>query len=180
MIRIQYGEAEQTDFPTVIAFDPGGTTGWCVMTVHYEALLSDDYPILDNIIHHSQGELLGDEIGQLDEIASLFDVWDSAAIVFEDFQLRTLAAELSPVRIKAVAEYIAATMFLPARTVFDQMPSLAMTTATDERLKSWGLYHKGEEHARDAERHAITFLRRAKTNRKLRTAAWPKLYPKAV
>jgi hypothetical protein len=50
-----------------------------------------------------------------------------------------------------------------------QMPSLAMSTATDDRLKKWGLYPPGRDHPKDATRHAITLIRRAKSNERLRT-----------
>jgi hypothetical protein len=67
---------------------------------------------------------------------------------------------------------------VPPRQMFTQEPSLAMSTATDERLKDWGLYKRegGEEHARDATRHGITFLRRAKDKRNLRYRAWGGLF----
>lgn len=169
-------EVEHTDFPSVLAFDPGGITGWCVMSVHVDALLSDEYAILDNITHWEQGQLDVDEHQQEMEIAQLMEAWDSAALLFEGFELRTVAAELSPVRLTAVAAHIARHYFMPPRPIFKQMPSHAMTTITDRRLKDWGLYKPGQEHARDAERHAILFLRRAKANPKLRKLAWPKIY----
>jgi hypothetical protein len=41
-----------------------------------------------------------------------------------------------------------------------QAPSDAMTFATSERLKRWGLWVKGKEHERDAWRHLATFVAR--------------------
>lgn len=38
-----------------------------------------------------------------------------------------------------------------------QQPSMAKTTVTDERLRRWGGWVKGQKHSRDAIRHAITF-----------------------
>jgi len=147
------------------------------MSVHPEALEDHDYPILTNITFWQQGEIAeANEIRQTDVIAEFMEAWPNAAILFEDFHLRTLAAELSPVRITAMATYIAQTHFIPPRPVFLQTSSLAMSTVTDSRLKSWGLYKRGQGHARDAERHAIVFLRRASQHNTLRTAAWPNLY----
>jgi hypothetical protein len=146
------------------------------MTVHEAALRSDGYSILENILYWEQGQIEGEEVEQEEAIREMMDSWDGAALLFEDFQLRTLAAELSPVRITAVAVYMAQKMFLPPRPIFKQMPSLAMSTVSDDRLKSWGLYKRGQEHARDAERHAITFMRRAKSDERLRAMAWPSLY----
>ena len=89
---------------------------------------------------------------------------------------------LSPVRITSVVEFLVATGYVgrfAPRPWVKQQPSDAMNTATDLRLKEWGLYHAdGNEHARDATRHAITLLRRAKGQRdgKLLKHLWPGLY----
>jgi hypothetical protein len=42
------------------------------------------------------------------------------------------------------------------------MPSLAMSTVPDDRQKRWGFWVPGKEHARDAVKHNITFLKRRK------------------
>jgi hypothetical protein len=56
-----------------------------------------------------------------------------------------------------------------------QAAELAMSTATDARMKDWELWATGKPHARDAMRHGITFLRRAKMDAALRRWAWPEL-----
>jgi hypothetical protein len=48
---------------------------------------------------------------------------------------------------------------------------------TDERLKRRGFWMRGEEHARDAARHAITALRRAKQSPAFRDQLWNKALP---
>lgn len=40
-----------------------------------------------------------------------------------------------------------------------QMPSMAMTDVTNERMKRWGAWVSGSEHARDAMRHLLSFLK---------------------
>lgn len=50
-----------------------------------------------------------------------------------------------------------------------QSPSAAKTYATDERLKSWGLWVRGREHERDAWRHFAYFIAHA-PSQNLRTA----------
>ena len=57
---------------------------------------------------------------------------------------------------------------------------MAKNTATDDRLKAWDLYQRegGMEHARDADRHAITFLRRASGSKQLRANSWPLMFDK--
>lgn len=103
-------------------------------------------------------------------------------MVIESFILRQFSKDpnlLSPVRITAS---IAQDLWMHRRYYFTQSPAEAKTTATDERLKNWELYdsHGGMNHARDADRHAITFLRKAcqasKVARELREQAWPHLY----
>lgn len=43
--------------PTVIALDPGGTTGWSVMQVHPDALSSPSIKILENVTHWAEGQV---------------------------------------------------------------------------------------------------------------------------
>lgn len=40
-----------------------------------------------------------------------------------------------------------------------QSAAQAKGVVTDKRLKSWGLWVPGQQHARDAIRHAVTYLR---------------------
>lgn len=184
--------------PTVISIDPGGTTGWSVMVVHPEALVDIDVPILANIEHWQNGQ-----VGVRPEIAAkrkpdarelsaeerrcvgilMSDVirrWPGAVLVIEDFILRKMSKSrelLSPVRLTATLEYAIAAEGIPMQYM-RQTPAEAKGTATDDRLKQWRLYNRagGMQHARDADRHGITFLRKAKARGSLRGAAWPHLY----
>jgi len=117
------------------------------------------------------------------EILQLVEGWPGAAIVVEDFILRKFDQGrdiLSPVRVMEKFEF---GLWVLGRDgqAFRQQPALAKTTATDDRLQRWGFYRRegGLKHARDADRHAITFLRRCsqgKQGRLLREKAWPHLY----
>jgi hypothetical protein len=114
------------------------------------------------------------------EILQLIDDWPGAAIVIEDFILRKFDQGrdlLSPVRVTEKVDFGLWVLGRDDQT-FRQQPSLAKTTVTDERLKSWGFYRRdgGLKHARDGDRHAITFLRRASQSAELRAKAWPHLY----
>jgi hypothetical protein len=170
---------------SLLALDPGGTTGWSVMQVHPQALVDPEVRILDNIAHFSQGQIYGGEIDQELELLDLLDLWPNTPVMIERFVLRKfLKSEelLSPVRITAVVEFFVANghvgKFAP-RPYAKQQPADAMRTATDERLKEWGFYRAdGNEHARDATRHAITAFRNAKNQStgKLRRHLWPQLY----
>jgi hypothetical protein len=183
--------------PTVISIDPGGVTGWSVMEVHPEALVDTDVSILDNILNRDNGQVRampveGPKKPKVRELsreeracvrAILNDVilrYPNAAVVIEDFILRRASMDrelLSPVRLTAALEW--AIDDLPERyELFRQTPAEAKQLATDDRLKNWGLYQRagGMQHARDADRHSITFLRKAKYSGGVRGEAWPHIY----
>lgn len=155
------------DLYEVVALDPGETTGWAVFGVYMIALRSGEYSILSNIDFWSEGQITGPEDLQAKKMVDLCEAWPAAHRVVEDFVLRKFTQSrslLAPVRITAKFEH-----GLWLRDPDDckyilQQPSLAMTAVTDERLKAWGYWNPlvGQEHARDAVRHAITWLRRAK------------------
>lgn len=114
----------------------------------------------------------------VDDCHALLESWPFAAVVIEDFIIRRndqSRSFLSPVRMTAKLEQL---IWKDNRTYFRQQPNEAKTTATDARLKDWGMYERdgGLDHARDADRHAITFLRRATQSAQLRAKAWPHLY----
>lgn len=160
----------------LIGLDPGGTTGWALLVIGKDSMLEPELKILNNIALYSFGEFAGDEHKQVDEIEDMLDLWPGAAVVREDFILRTQNKNkevLSPVRLGFAIDHL---LYARNRQAFLQQPSLAKSTATDDRLKSWGLYRPGSEHARDATRHAITFARRVKDNKAMLRAAWPHLF----
>ena len=119
-------------------------------------------------------------------IKKLIDQWPDAAVVIEGFQLRQMAVDLSPVRIIARIENY---LWYNGRNMFTQMPAMK-ATASDARLKEWGCYtatHSKNEiaiggsgilagHARDADRHALMFLRKCMGDTEFRKVAWPHLY----
>jgi len=185
--------------PTVISIDPGGTTGWSVMTVHPDALLDPDVPILANFIHRENGQIraiptlanpratpkardLSEEERKCVRIL-MMDVilkWPGAVIVIEDFILRKKSMDrelLSPVRLTAALEWAIDASGFPYY-IDRQAPSEAKSQITDERMKRWGLYKRagGMEHARDADRHSILYLRKCKQNGGKRGLAWPHLF----
>jgi hypothetical protein len=175
---------------TVVSLDPGGTTGWCVFSVYPDCLVENDISILASITHWRSGQIVGPETQQEDSILELLAMWPGAAVCTEQFIPRqaNMGDEMySPMRLNVLVKWAMRRGFdgvdefgNPPRQTFTQQPSLAMGTATDARLKDWGLYERsgGQEHARDAVRHGITFLRRAKEKNNLRYRAWPRLYAK--
>jgi hypothetical protein len=170
---------ELPENPILCSFDPGGTTGWSVLHVHAEALADPDIPILSNVLHWAHGQLVGPENEQASQILGIIAQWPGCAVLFEDFVLRVKSGDrdlLSPVRITAKVEY---GLFLAGtQEIYKQMPSEAKSVATDDRLKSWGFYQRegGLEHARDADRHGLSWLRKCKQHSWLRARCWPYLY----
>lgn len=79
-------------------------------------------------------------------------------LVVEDFipnRIRSSErAVLGPVRIASALEgMLVRVMFGVGRAVRYQLPSEAKGYGTDDRLRRWGLWTVGREHARDAGRH---------------------------
>lgn len=187
----------RSSMATVIALDPGETTGWTMWNVFPEALCDPEVKILDSVHLWTHGQVECVERFESDqfedkgiafvneseaigvaELVGLLRSWEGAAVVIESFILRQQrkdASLLSPVRVTAA---LSQWLWQQRRSYFVQQPSLAKTTATDDRMKMWGLYHRSgaQKHARDADRHAITFLRRCKADPKLRHLAYPHLF----
>jgi hypothetical protein len=163
-----------------VAIDPGVTTGWALLHVPADSIFHYK-DTLATIELHETGEFDGPETAQVKAICRLLkrrydSVMSAPALVIEDFEPRKLSKDkdyLAPVRVGAkLAFAVDLGMAGDVATPAWQMPSLAMSTATDERLKAWKLYQPGSEHRKDATRHAITFIRRAKSDRSLRESAW--------
>lgn len=171
-------DVKPLDNPTLVTVDPGGVTGWSVTSVHPEALCVPEVRILSNVLHWSHGQITGSENEQTAQLLGIIDSWPGCYVLIEDFILRTAISSrevLSPVRITAKLEYA---LWVVGKTSSRQMPSEAKSVATDSRLKSWGFYQRegGLEHARDADRHALTWLRKCKEKEWLRKACWPYIY----
>lgn len=154
-----------------MGIDPGGTTGWGIIGVNSRTIYQD-YP--GRISEHVWGKVTGNYTTQVLELMRIAAEWrrkGPLAIALESFVVRKLEAELSPVAIGARIQMCVDTSYTLC-PLFYQTPEQALTTATDERLKIWGLYPPGPDHPKDGTRHAITFIRRAKANPKLRIKAW--------
>jgi hypothetical protein len=78
-------------------------------------------------------------------------------LVTEQFVLRQLNALLDSVEINAILRWACR-----PRYWVTQQAGLAMSTVTDTRQKDWGFWIPGKEHARDAVKHNITYLKRRK------------------
>jgi hypothetical protein len=165
-----YGDEEDADQYVVLALDPGGTSGWCVIGVHPDAIASGDpsIKILENIEFWTCGQFAGPEDDQCDEIVDLVGNWPGARLVTELFTLRsrvTSSEVFALERMNAILRWA-----IRPRYFVYQQPALAMTTITDDRQKDMGLWVPGKEHARDALKHGLTFLKRQR-DRQIKAAA---------
>lgn len=158
----------------IIALDPGGTTGWSASVFKLGDLDKIQARTRATYLDMSWGQFRGSEDGQADDIADLVDKGrnsdrvDHLILLIEDFILRQKRKDrdlLSPVRITAKVEW--ANWMWWGLPLVKQQPSLAKSSMNDARLKIWGAWAIGEQHARDANRHNITLVRRFQQNKKL-------------
>jgi hypothetical protein len=160
---------------TVLAIDPGGTTGWSIFCFDPKALVDDEVKLLASINFWTCGEVTGDEDDQVDYLETLAAAWPLADVVVEDFILRQYRQDrslLAPVRVTASFKRALrwTGVQLPGqgqtqpRRFHLQQPNLAKSAVTDTRMRASGFYQAtaGKPHARDAVRHALTFARRKK------------------
>ena len=122
--------------PIVTAFDPGKTTGVAV--------------------REENGDILLDEFEYKNSYNVSRFVRYSDIIVYEDFILRHMKADLTPVKVIGIIEYKAKTH---DRALHKQQASQVKGFWTNERLKKTGLYEPGMPHANDALRHLLYFLK---------------------
>jgi len=175
------------DRPTTLWFDPGGTTGWSRMSCSVEALTDSDVSVLGTLEwEHGEIRCLEDEEAGLDQWLAVASEVPGACIGIEDFVPRFFNSSwdfYSPMRLTAAAKWIFhAQLGTESVHIKKQEASDAKDEITNDRLKRWGLYERkgGLEHARDADRHAILWLRKCKgtdkVSRTRRQEAWPHLY----
>jgi len=88
-------------------------------------------------------------------------VEELTCVVLEDFILRERTSDrslLSPVRLNAMLTQTI-TSERPELSVVLQSPS-DKSVIRDDQLKRWGLWSVGQQHARDATRHLVLWLRK--------------------
>lgn len=144
--------------------------------------------ILNGMSGVSDGGLLyvdAEEVVQIRQLAGLFDNYAEAALVWEDFTLRTNVTTrevTAPDRLRAASQSqeilhgVGRAFFLQSASDMKTtaMPKKPNSDARDyDRLKRAGLYFSGMTHATDAAGHVALFLRRARRFEEIRSAAWP-------
>lgn len=172
----------------VFAVDPGETTGWAWACVAASEVARDyqcggmRLALRQGRVQWGQVPLPGGDVPmwkqehavatRLLEIAGKLEAHGSrlsggkvpeiSTWLIEDFILRERTKDrnlLSPVRLTTAFTTLIAESEHPCQELILQSASEAKSTATDERLKRWGFWAKGEQHARDALRHLLTYMR---------------------
>jgi len=174
-------------FPRVLAIDPGRTTGLAVAWIDPDVLFDPAASVRTAVVAWSAVMIADEENKQIQRICKAISILGSGpwaneglAVVTEDFIPRSLNKSrdfLSPVRINAVLDHelfkgvlaerwgckaTERTTERITRPLSRQSPSDAKTVITDGRLKNWIMYTPGPDHARDATRHALLWVRRMK------------------
>lgn len=150
-------------------------------TERFEEILNGQSGVSDGGLLYVDAE----EVVQVRQLAGLFDNYEEAALVWEDFVLRTDVTSrevTAPDRIRAASQS-QEILHGEGRAFFLQtagemkttaMPKKPNSQARDyDRLKRAGLYFSGMPHATDAAGHVALFMRRARRHEEIRSAAWP-------
>lgn len=128
---------------SILAFDPGKCSGWALCE------LPDDSPI--RTLGYGQIQ------NGLDGFMNFIEEWDAPyadAIVSESFipDGRTRIPDLTPLKIEGAMRVIF------GKRVHWQRNAMKLH-APDAFLKEFGFWFPGQEHARDAARHAIAYAK---------------------
>lgn len=155
------------DVFAVFAVDPGGTSGWASAVLRNRGSVRQTLRRASRKGTFEAGQTRGSYDDQAWELFELYLGFRYRAhtelgvpvanidLVIEDFQLRQMAVELTPVEIRAAL--VVSTRALHNRPIVYQQPSQALSFATSDRLRDWGVWVTGFggrlEHAADATRH---------------------------
>lgn len=159
----------------VVWADPGVTTGWCVLRVPISYLLERGQVGATSRLWWRIGQFrTGGTSASVDSFLALCRAaWEKAGeedvvvLGCEGFSLGMLSRDvalLEPVRFLAVLEDRLRGTGVGVEV---QMPG-ERSIITDERLKLWGMWEAGVNHGRDAQKHALAFLRRFASQEELR------------
>lgn len=162
-------KGDMAAWPRTLWIDPGVTSGVAVVWWDPASLLCGRL-LQECVLAVAAGYIRGPEFKQVDQFIEL------AATVHggkkgltaggETFRVMTVKMEddfLSPVRIRSMIAY---DFYKRGRPFYGQSPSEAKTAFPDDRLKELGMYVPGPDHARDAVRHGLLWVKRLRgTNR---------------
>lgn len=150
-LRLKATKPETRFIGRLLTFDPGETTGWSSWEVtEEEAKLVQSGQIKTWPIKNA-----------VDEFTFLLNAHQPDIVVFESYQVYEWKAEdhtwsqIPTVQIIGCLRTLLIQMSIPEHT---QTAQVAKQFCKDEKLEEWGLWKKGERHARDALRHACYYI----------------------
>jgi len=132
---------------TLLSLDPGETTGWAVF-------------IGSKLFRSGQIKTKTVETGIV-ELQGLLKKYKPDFLVYEHYRVYQHKAKDHAHSDLHTSQFIGAIKticLLWGINYHAQMASVAKGFCTDEKLKFWDMYRKGEKHARDAIRHGTYFL----------------------
>lgn len=133
----------------LLVFDPGKTTGWSLFE---QGKLTKSGQITD--CYDDKNIDATGIIALMEEISPDF-------VLYEDYRVyshkldRHSYSQVHTLRLIGTIETLCQIKNIPTHK---QMAVTAKGFVTDEKLKQWGFYKKGEQHARDSIRHGCYFL----------------------
>lgn len=137
---------------TLLALDPGETTGWTVI----------DVGVAGEIIIANQGQFESWPLDKaLRRLTSLVESFSPNFLVFEAYHVYAWRlnehtfSEVPTIQLIGMIKTIALQRSI---NFGEQTAQTGKTFFTDDRLKSLGIYFDGQKHARDSLRHACQFV----------------------
>lgn len=145
------GVEELSSHTRLLCLDPGHTTGWCV----FEGIALVDWGQTDTVVNR-----VGNNEGDIDweAFAWLLQHTKPDRIVCEDYRVyahkleRHTNSRVLTIHIIGALEYYCAMHKIPLKF---RLAASAKGFVTDEKLKAWNLYQKGQRHSRDSIRHGV-------------------------
>jgi len=147
----------------ILSFDPGGTTGYAFIV----------YPKNEIPMMIDSGEIKGGHQGFIDWWRSGgLDMAFGSTIVCESFTLRqgVPGVNLEPCYVMGALEALTR-----KKEIVYQRPTYKAYCDNDA-LKRLGFYLVGQQHARDAVRHAVAYLRVVEKHLPTYKLGWPDMY----
>lgn len=138
----------------LLCLDPGETTGWAYFNNH-QLVESGQWSTKDRAV--AALSLIHSLEEYLEEQDTILDV----RLVMEDYRMyswkkdeHTFSKLHTP---KLIGAFEAASYFSGVPYTM-QMAGTAKSFATDDLLEHWGMWQKGQRHARDAIRHGLYYM----------------------
>lgn len=137
---------------SLLAFDPGETTGWTAMTVDASRQIFID----------AQGQLdtWPMEVG-LPNVERVFEAFEPNFVVYEAYHVyawRLQEHTFSEVPTIQLIGMIKTISLQRSINFGEQTAQTGKAFFTDDRLKRMGIFFEGQKHARDSLRHACQFV----------------------